>query len=212
MSSSKPDKEVSTYFLQTKTLRKLSSDYNIIQEEQPEFVQTYHNESNMLEIYFMIKGASDSDYAGGFYIGKIEHNKDYPFKAPDYYMYTPNGRFDTGEKLCTTNSSFHQDNWSPAWGLSTLLHGFVAFMLSDAEENIVAKGGIRPVNKAARVKFAKNSFEFNKKNYPNIMKHFTRFVLVEGDNIIRMRTESEIETERKAALARNAELKQDAKK
>ena len=50
---------------------------------------------------------TDEPYLGGYYIGKIELPVDYPAKAGDFYMLTPNGRFDINKKICLTNSSVY---------------------------------------------------------------------------------------------------------
>mmetsp|Transcript_5822 Transcript_5822/g.17827 ORF Transcript_5822/g.17827 Transcript_5822/m.17827 type:complete len:168 (+) Transcript_5822:388-891(+) len=44
-------------------------------------------------------------------------------------MHTPNGRFETGTRLCLSISDFHPESWSPSWGVSTILLGLLSFML-----------------------------------------------------------------------------------
>ena len=36
---------------------------------------------------------------------------DYPFKPPSLLMVTPNGRFETGQRLCLSMSDFHPETW-----------------------------------------------------------------------------------------------------
>lgn len=79
-----------------------------------------------LEWHYCIRGPEDSLYAGGFYHGKLcifgkfcccltsdffvgclLFTKDFPFKPPSIYMYTPNGRFKTNKRLCLNISDYH---------------------------------------------------------------------------------------------------------
>lgn len=52
--------------------------------------------SNILEWHYVIIGPKDSPYSGGYYHGSLIFTKDFPFKPPSIYMYTPNGRFKPG--------------------------------------------------------------------------------------------------------------------
>ena len=50
------------------------------------------------------------------YICKLVHHHQYSLKTPDYYVLTPNGRFEINRKSCLTNSVYHQGDWVPiAW-------------------------------------------------------------------------------------------------
>lgn len=55
--------------------------------------------ANILEWHYVIIGPKDSPYAGGYYHGALIFTKDFPFKPPSIYMYTPNGRFKVSEFL-----------------------------------------------------------------------------------------------------------------
>jgi ubiquitin-conjugating enzyme E2 J2 len=101
------------------------------------------NERNMLEWHYLIQGPPDSPYAGGWYIGKLRYPEralpptapppevargvrithtaargltqtDYPFKPPGIMILTPNGRFDTGKRLCLSMSDYHPEVTRPA--------------------------------------------------------------------------------------------------
>ena len=45
------------------------------------------------------------------YHGKVVFPNDYPFKPPSIFMLTPNGRFETGRRLCLSMSDFHPELW-----------------------------------------------------------------------------------------------------
>lgn len=47
------------------------------------------------------------------FLGRIIFPADYPFKPPNIYFLTPNGRFELGKKICLSITSFHQETWRP---------------------------------------------------------------------------------------------------
>ena len=93
--------------------------------------------------------------------------KDYPFKGPEIYMMTPNGRLATGRKLCLSISSYHPETWSPMWGPRTIINGISSFM---AEES-VGIGSMLESNEK-RQKLADASGEWNKKNFKDFHEYF----------------------------------------
>ena len=88
--------------------------------------------------HFTIKGAKDTPFEGGIYHGKIVFPPQYPMKPPDIYFFTPNGRFETHQKLCLTFTSYHPEQWNPAWDVRTAMTAVIAFMVSKAEGAIGA--------------------------------------------------------------------------
>ena len=120
--------------------------------------------------YFLIMGDDDSDYKGGEYIGKIIHNKDYPAKAPDYMMLTPNGRYLHNSKICLSNSSYHAGEWTSSWNIITILIAFSSIWYDDKESGI-AHIKDSPQN---RRRMACESIQYNMKNYSDIYDSFNR--------------------------------------
>lgn len=157
--------------------KRLIGDIKLLKKEPLEFIAALMDEKDMLHWYFMIKGPEFSDFSGGYYLGTIEHNKDYPFKPPDFKMLTPNGRFTVGTKICMSNTGYHSDEWSAMWNIRAILTGFLSIMLDDKEH------GISHIHssKEERISFAKQSVEFNKKNYPDVTVRFHMFVDKEGN-------------------------------
>eukprot|EP00884_Botryococcus_braunii_P016824 jgi/Botrbrau1/3825/Bobra.0183s0054.2 len=43
-------------------------------------------------------------------------------------MLSPNGRFETGIKICLSISSHHPEHWQPSWSVRTALTALIAFM------------------------------------------------------------------------------------
>ncbi len=64
---------------------------------------------------------------GGIYHGRILLPPEYPFKPPSFLLLTPNGRFETGVKICLSISSHHPEHWQPSWSVRTALVALVAF-------------------------------------------------------------------------------------
>jgi ubiquitin-protein ligase len=154
------------------TVKRLMGDLKKFKEAKMENFKIYPNPENMLEIYFLMKGQKGTLYENGEYLGKILHHKEYPKKAPDYIMLTPNGRFHINNKICLTNSAYHQGDWAPAaWNLVTLLEGFSSIWHSEVKEDKVGIGHISSSNEEIK-EFAEKSRNFNNSKYSEIMNKF----------------------------------------
>lgn len=86
------------------------------------------DESNILRWYFIVYDLSDTSFENGVYFGKVNLPNEYPLKAPDFYFMTPNGRFETNTKICTTFSSFHQETYTSTWNILTMMEGMISYM------------------------------------------------------------------------------------
>jgi len=152
--------------------KRLMGDIKLLQKEPMEYIETSPDDNDMLIWYFLVKGPEFSDYKGGYYIGKIMHNAEYPFKSPDFMMLTPNGRFNIKSKICLSNSSYHSSEWSPVWNILSILTGFLSIMLDDKDN------GISHIHESPekRRKMAGESIQYNINEHPNIIKKFTRFL------------------------------------
>jgi ubiquitin-protein ligase len=156
------------------TLKRINGDFRKFNEEERKYFDVYPNPENILEIYFVIYGREKTDYEGGVYIGKIVHSPEYPIKAPDYYVFTPNGRFEINKKICLTNSGYHQRDWAPgAWNLVTLLEGFSSVWHSDIKED---KIGISHIDSSSDLikSYASDSNNYNLKNLSDIYLRFPK--------------------------------------
>ena len=159
------------------TLKRLKGDFKLLKKDPHEYFEAYPDDTNVLIWYFIVKGPDFSDFKGGYYIGKIMHNPEYPLKAPDFMVLTPNGRFIEDKKICLSNSSYHSSEWSAMWNIKAILTGFLSIMLDDNEN------GISHIHmpKEQRQALAKQSIEYNKQRYPDIIKKFTRFLDENGN-------------------------------
>jgi ubiquitin-conjugating enzyme E2 J2 len=159
------------------TIKRINGDFKLFESSKPQFFDILPNKENILEIYFLMYGRPDTPYQGGQYIGKIVHNPEYPRKAPDYYVLTPNGRFEINKKICLTNSSYHQADWAPAaWNLVSILEGFSSVWHSEIKED---KHGISHISNApvATIKdLASKSVEYNKNNNWGLYTQFPKVI------------------------------------
>uniref|UniRef100_A0A383WFP1 UBC core domain-containing protein n=1 Tax=Tetradesmus obliquus TaxID=3088 RepID=A0A383WFP1_TETOB len=85
-------------------------------------------EDDIFEWHFVVRGPPDTEFEGGIYHGRILLPSEYPFKPPSFMMLTPNGRFQTGVKVCLSISSHHPEHWQPSWSVRTALTALIAFM------------------------------------------------------------------------------------
>lgn len=90
-------------------------------------------EDDIFEWDFVIRGPPDTEFEGGIYHGRILLPPEYPFKPPGFMMLTPNGRFETGVKICLSISSHHPEHWQPSWSVRTALTAMIAFMPSPGQ-------------------------------------------------------------------------------
>ena len=163
--------------MSTITFKRINGDFKLFQKTNPKYFDIYSNPDNLLEIWFIMYGLKGSPYEGGQYIGKIIHSPDYPMKAPDFYMYTPNGRFHLNKKICLTNSSYHQESWAPAaWNLVSILEGFFSIWHSDNKDDLVGIGHIIYKNNDELKLLASKSAKYNLENMNNIYSKFPKII------------------------------------
>lgn len=118
--------------LNTSVKRLMNELLEIQRHPSEDFRTEPSSESNLFEWHFTIRGAPDSPFSGGLYHGRIVLPEDYPKKPPDIYMLTPSGRFQVGEKICLSNTSFHKESWSPVWNIQMMLKALIAFFPTDS--------------------------------------------------------------------------------
>lgn len=177
-----------TTTMQSICTKRLLGDIKLIKKNPDDHFDVFPDEKDLLTWYFLLKGPEDSQYKGGYYIGKIMHSPEYPFKPPDFMMLTPNGRFEINHKICLSNSGYHSDEWSSMWTIYGILQGFLSIMLDDKEH------GISHISrsKSERAILAKDSINFNKKTYPKIFTTFERFIDQNGYPLSKSDTKSEL--------------------
>jgi len=101
-------------------------------------------DNNIHDVHFLMPGPKDTPYEGGLYHGMLRLNERHPMYPPTMHMFTPSGRFvptqypvarhDKG--ICTTNTVFHPNQWSPLNNVENILIGFQSFMADESEFGI----------------------------------------------------------------------------
>jgi ubiquitin-protein ligase len=148
--------------------KRLRNESKLLKEQPLSYITAYSDDKNPLIWYFLLVGQKDTEYAGGYYIGEIHHSPKYPAEPPDYYMRTPNGRYEVNKKICLTNSSYHKGDWSSTWNIHSILIAFYSIWLDDIEHGI---SHIKR-SKEERKILADESIIYNKKNYLSIWDKF----------------------------------------
>ncbi len=148
--------------------KRLANESKLLLAQPLGYITAYPDEKNPLIWYFLLVGQKGTQYYGGHYIGEIHHSVKYPAEPPDYYMRTPNGRYEINKKICLTNSSYHKGDWSSTWNILSILIAFYSIWLDDGEH------GISHITRSAaeRKTLALESIEYNRKNYPKVYEKF----------------------------------------
>lgn len=156
------------------TIKRLNGEIADLDKNRNNQFQAVCDESDMFTFYFLLRDL-DGPYEGGIYIGKILLPPEYPRKAGDIVMLTPNGRFQTGSKICLTNSGYHPESWTPMWTIRNILLGFISVFVTDDTTGIAH---IRETPGERKIK-AENSYLYNKTYYSDILQKFHYFVNID---------------------------------
>ena len=170
-------------------VKRIQNELKLMRKDPHELIDILPDEKDIRTWYFLIRGPDDTDYKNGLYIGKLILSEGYPSTPVDFYMLTPNGRFEINKKICLTISSYHSDQWSPIWTIPKILGAFLSVMASDFD---VGLSHIK-LSPKERKAMAIQSESFNITNYSNIYKNFVRFIdYDESTDTFRTKTSEEI--------------------
>lgn len=148
--------------MSTLTLAKVNkyfqSSYDELYENK---IQIMVDENDFRNIHFVFEGAKKTPYEGGYYYGLIILHDQHPHKPPTQYMMSPSGRYvfakyfpPTNEyAICTSQTGFHPETWSPQINFSQYLIAFVS-MFPDVNDYGIGSITTTPEEKK---KFAKSS-------------------------------------------------------
>ncbi|KAL7527735.1 hypothetical protein ACHAWF_002291 [Thalassiosira exigua] len=138
------------------SLRRIKADIRELSIDPSDQYHAAPLEHDMFEWHFTIRGADDTDFAGGVYHGRILLPPEYPFKPPNIVFLTPSGRFETGVKVCLSFSAHHPELWQPAWGIRLILEALISFLPTPADGAI----GALDWTPEERKKLARESVKF----------------------------------------------------
>lgn len=144
-------------------LKRLNKEIAMYQKENFSFPNLIlrPKEDDLLTWFFIVHDLQETPFEGGVYFGKILLNEQYPLKPPNFIFITPNGRFETGKKICTTFSAYHQETYSSTWNIMSMMEGMISFMTDKKPDK-----GIGSIETTAeeRHRLANISLTWNKAN------------------------------------------------
>ncbi|KPI85589.1 putative Ubiquitin-conjugating enzyme E2 [Leptomonas seymouri] len=146
-------------------IKRLQMELRRLAIEKDTTYQIGADPQNILRCYFIIDGPEGTPYEGGRYVGLLGIPPDYPFKPPSVKLCTPSGRFKTGVEICLSNSSYHPEQWSPMWGLRTILIALVSFFVSDEATTGSMESSVEDKRKCAA-----NSRQYNVEHIKAVYK------------------------------------------
>ena len=159
--------------------KRLLGDIRKLKQNPLSYYDAYQDENDPFLFYFLFYGQHDTPYEGGQYIGiiklvKIDKNDGlgYPFKPPDFYFLTPNGKFEINKKICLSISGYHKESWDSnitIYGMLTMIYAL--FVDDDRKSDSNGLGFLR-TTVDERKKIATKSVEYNITNYKNIYSKF----------------------------------------
>lgn len=139
---------------------RLRKELRVALTDPSPYVHISCNESNILVWDFLIEGPPGTPYDGGWYWGRLDVPKDYPFWPPLVRMRTPSGYFEPDSWLCRTVLDYHPEGWQPPWTLASVLMALLALMCDD---DSFTSGTINPRPPAAeRARLAQESLAWNR--------------------------------------------------
>jgi ubiquitin-protein ligase len=145
--------------------RRVMKEYSDMMEDPIPHVLIGMDPGSHLDIYCLINGL-DEPYIDGEYILHLHLSPRYPLAPPDFFMLTPNGRFEVKKKLCFSNSSYHGETWSPIWTIRKLILGFLSFFLENQSKGV----GHLSSTSEEKQNLAKASRGFNETNSMTILE------------------------------------------
>lgn len=148
-------------------IKRLTSFISYLEKNPSEYYRAIPSD-NINIWYIKIYNLSE-EYTSGEYLLKIHFTEEYPFKAPDYYLLTPSGRFDINKKICFSNSGFHSESWSPLWGINQIIMGIISFFYERKSTGI---GHISSSTIENRTDFALDSINYNNTKLKDISNLF----------------------------------------
>ena len=150
-----------------KAAKRIQRELTDFKTSPPPFVPKMAvDETNMRHLYFLIEGPTDSPFAGGEYVLRVELPNDYPMSAPVLRMMTPSGRFVVDKSICTTFTHYHPELWSPTYNFTNIMVSFVSFMLDTLAHDGGAATGVGSMHSSDDDKrsLALESKDWNKKH------------------------------------------------
>ncbi|AAZ10910.1 ubiquitin-conjugating enzyme E2, putative [Trypanosoma brucei brucei TREU927] len=142
-------------------VRRLQKELRDITLDPPPYCNAAPSSESIFTWYFTLDGLPQTPYEGGRYVGELRFPPEYPMKAPKIIMLTPSGRFVINSPICLTITDFHPEEWSPMWGVRTIITGLLSFMVSEES----GLGGMTATAESRRA-LAAESHRYNVERVP----------------------------------------------
>jgi len=137
---------------------RLRKELKVFSADPPPYINVRNEESNILMWHFLLQGPPDTPYEGGWYWGRLDIPKDYPFSPPLVKVVTPTARFEADSWLCRTVFDYHPEGWQPPWTIAGVLTALLSLMCDDS----FTSGAIHPsTSDAVKRDFAHKSLQWN---------------------------------------------------
>lgn len=150
--------------------KRLMAEYKKYLQDPPDNIMIMPDPDDHLKWWFLVLYLPDSPYSKGVYLGRIDIPKNYPFDNPGMTMFTPSGRFDPGQRICTTQTSFYRNRPSVAISLCQIIMAFISIWQDDSDSSGTS---FLVRSQAERERLARESMNFNLTD-KGISKTFTR--------------------------------------
>jgi ubiquitin-protein ligase len=102
-------------------VKRIQGEISALEQDPSPFFRASPLESDILNWHFVMLGANDTAFEGGFYHGQILLDQDYPMKPPRILFLTESGRFEIGEPICLSITSHHKETWQPSWDIRLVM-------------------------------------------------------------------------------------------
>ena len=106
-----------------------------------EFFYVQPLQDDMFKWHFTLRGMPGSPYENGLYHGYFEIPNDYPLSPPNIYFLNESGRYQPNTKLCLNITSYHKEEWTPAWTIRSMTQAICSYF-------IVEDSGIGSISKS----------------------------------------------------------------
>lgn len=133
--------------------RRVNGEIMKLKKEMPLYTKGFYVDENDTHKMFFLVEPNEEPY-NGQYILQVKLPLEYPFKAPQIKMLTPNGRFDNTQWICTSFSHFHQETHNCVLSIGTIVSMTIQYML---DESLSGVGVIPHCTKEEKALFAQQS-------------------------------------------------------
>lgn len=190
-------------------VKRISSELSELQKNPSAHFLALPIENDLFDWHFTLRGPSATVYSEGIYHGRLILPLNYPLKPPKFLMYNQSGRFEVGREICMSNTSFHPDEWQPAWTIRTMLEGLISFFPEETEGAVGALKASEDTRKA----LALSSWNWTCTNCGKLSElwktHIEQFAVQEPLEKIE---ENSVEPEEKKKEKEKTEIKHDSEK